>query len=39
MKEMFGCFLNLYMDDVRKAVKRLKDGKSTGVDMITSEML
>ena len=31
--------MDVRVDDVRKAVKKLKKGKSPGVDGITSEML
>ena len=39
MNELANGELEISVEDVRKAVKKLKGGKSPGVDGITSEML
>ena len=39
MQELANGELEISVEDVRKAIKKLKGGKSPGVDGITSEML
>ena len=39
MNELTNGELEISVEDVRKAVKKLKGGKSLGVDGITSKML